>query len=156
MVQSETMKLDTYLDTIVGNDVELRGSKIGADNRVKIVISGGAPGAIDLTMEIDYAEIAAALTTAQRHRFEHPDWDDDLNDAGIAALAAAVLELLNGRGPGGFSADDVTLDPAGELRIFVSSLQGETLGQWADRTGRQSAEAVLRGYPDDLVALMRP
>lgn len=155
MVQSGTMKLNTYLDTIVGNDVELRGSKIGADNRVKIVISGGAPGAIDLTMEIDYAEIAAALTTAQRQRFEHPDWDDELNEAGIAALAAAVLELLNERGPGGFSADDVTLDPSGELRIFVSSLQGETLGQWADRAGRHSAEAVLRGYPDNIVALMK-
>lgn len=156
MVQSETMKLDTHLDTVCGNDVELRGGKIGADNRIRIVISGEVPGAIDLTLEVDYAEIAATLTAPQRQRFGHQDWDDELNEAGIAALAAAVLDLLNESGPGGFSDGDVSVDPTGELRIFVTSLQGETLGQWADRAGRQSAEAVVRGYPDNIVALMEP
>ena len=150
------MKLDAYLDDVYGDDVELPGRKIGADNRFKIRISGEAPGAIDLLMEIDFAEIALALTAPQRQRFGDSDWDDELNAAGIAAIAGAVLELLNNRGPGGFSAGDVTVAQAGELRIFVSSLQGETLGQWADRAGRRSAEAVLRGYPDNVVALMRP
>jgi hypothetical protein len=149
------MKLDTYLDDVCGDDVELEGGKIGADKRITIRISGESPGAVDLIMDLDYAEIAAALTTPQRQRFGHRDWDDDLNEAGIAALAAAVLTLLNDRGPGGFSAEDVTIDPGGELRIFVSSLQGETLGDWADRAGRRSAEAVVRGYPDNVVALMR-
>ncbi len=155
MVQSGTMKLDTYLDGICGDDVALSGGTIGADDRINIVISGESPGAIDLVMEVDYAEIAAALTTPQRQRFGDPDWDDELNEAGIAALAASVVELLNERGPGGYSAGDVTIDRARELRIFVSSLQGETLGQWADRAGRKSAEAVLRGYPGNIVALMR-
>lgn len=156
MVQSGTMKLDTYLDGICGDDVELPGSTIGVDNRIRIVISGDAAGFIHLVMEVDYAEIAGALTTAQQHRFGDPDWDDELNEAGTAALVAAVLELLNDRGPGDFAAGDVTIDRARELRIFVSSLQGETLGQWADRAGRQSADAVLRGYPSNIVALMRP
>ena len=150
------MKLDTYLDGICGEDVALPGGSIGADDRIKIVISGETPGAIDLVMEVDYPEIAAAFTPPQRQRFGDPDWDDELNETGIDAVAASVLELLNERGPGGYSAGDVTIDQAGELRICVTSLQGETLGQWADRAGRPSVEALVRGYPDNIVALMRP
>lgn len=155
MVQSDPMELDTDLDGIYGRDVELPGSDIGVDDRITIVISGEAPGHMNLVLELDYEEIVEALITAQQEKLGDPDWDDLIAKAG-AALPSAVLELMNDRGSGGFSADDITIDCAGEMRVFVTSLQGETLGQWADRAGRQSAQALLCSYPDNIVARLRP
>lgn len=157
------MHPDEYLDDVVGQDAWFTADCFGCDARVKVRVDGEIPGAVDLIVDAPEKVIAERLRGEHIAACRHPKSEDELvGDIAYQAVQAAVLDLLNSAAPQSFHANDITYEPGPHWRddlqitVRVGSRQSETLGVWADRIGRTTAEALACGFPDNIATRMRP
>lgn len=130
----------------MGPDVRFGAAIIGADDRVEVRISGGVPGVVELLLDPDHEAIIARMDERQLALFAR--CRDELNDAGCGALAEALQQLCASEAVSR-NVGSVQVHYEERLVVHVGSLQGETLGRWAERVGRRLvglvAEAVFSG-----------
>lgn len=137
---------DICLDNVVGTNAEFPAP--GGDEGVAVVVSGGAPGQVQLTYWPDVESIVVAMPIQMRAVLADPEYVDQLTDQGWQEVAAAVARLVT---EAVAVETEVRVDFEHGLLVALPSLLDETLGDWTNRVGAAAIQALVSGGPKAVV-----